>query len=329
MDVDRREIVAGIAATALLPTTAAAAPAADWRPPAPDRELRVPVRGGSIYVRLNGDLAAKKPPVLFIHGGPGSGHSGFLPALQLADARAVILYDQLDAGLSDRPADPANWTVERFVSEVDALRAALKLDRLHVVGQSWGSTIALEYAARRPAGLVSLTLGSPLISVKSWEKSTRAQLATLPADVRRTIETHEAAGTTADPAYAKAMDVFYAHFLYRQTPPAYITAYKKRPGLTLNPVVYNAMWGPGEIAATGTLKSYDGEPLLPRLAVPTLVICGAYDEMTPAAVKPLVARIPGGRLVSIPDAGHAVASDAPAAYVAAVRAHLESTDARR
>ena len=63
--------------------------------------------------------------MLCAHGGPGGSDSYFLPSLQMADERAVILYDQLDSGLSDHPNDPANWTVERFVSEVDAIRAAL------------------------------------------------------------------------------------------------------------------------------------------------------------------------------------------------------------
>lgn len=324
MHPDRRVVVAAMAAASLLPAAARADP---WTPPPPERELRVPVRGGKIYVRVNGDLAAACAPVLFIHGGPGSGHSGFLPTLQLAGERAVILYDQLDAGLSDRPADPANWTVERFVSEVDAVRAALRLARLHVVGQSWGSTIALEYAARRPAGLKSLTLGSPLVSTRSWEASTRAQLATLPAPVRATIETHERQGTTDDPAYAAAMEIFYARFLRRHAAPDYISAYKHRhPALASNKLVYQAMWGPGEIAATGTLKRYDGEPLLSRIAVPTLVLCGDHDEMTPAALKPLVARIAGARLVVVPDAGHAVASDQPQHYVAAIRNHLAAND---
>ena len=52
-----------------------------------------------------------RPPVVFLHGGPGGTHAAYLDALALADERAVILYDQLDSGRSDRPNNPANWTV--------------------------------------------------------------------------------------------------------------------------------------------------------------------------------------------------------------------------
>ncbi|WP_068876083.1 MULTISPECIES: proline iminopeptidase-family hydrolase [unclassified Phenylobacterium] len=323
MDLDRRALILGLAAASL---SSASARAQTWTAPAPEREFRVPVRGGHVYVRVNGDLKAARAPVVCAHGGPGGSHAYFLPSLQMADERAVILYDQLDSGLSDRPNDPANWTVERFVSEVDAIRAALDLPKLHLVGHSWGSTIALEYAARQPGGLRSVTLGSPLISTKSWTRSTLAQLAKLPPEVVRTINTLEAAGDTANPAYEKAMAVFYDRYAARRPRPAYVRDYAAARNLVLNRSLYEGMWGPGEIRATGSLKTYDGEPLLPRVATPALVITGEHDEMTADVLKPLVARMPSARLVVVPDAGHAMPATHAEPYVAAVRAHLARHD---
>lgn len=322
MYLDRRAFLTGLAATAL----PVAAKAQAWTPPAPERELRVPVRGGQIYVRVNGDLKGPRAPVICAHGGPGGNHVAFLPSLRMAEERAVILYDQLDTGLSDRPDDPANWTVERFVSEVDAIRAALDLPRLHFIGHSWGSTIALEYAARQPGGLKSVTLGSPLISTKSWTKSTLAQLGKLPPEVVKTINTLEAAGDTGNPAYEKAMSVFYREYGRRGEAPAYIRDYAKARGVTGNNKLYQGMWGPGEIRATGSLKTYDGEPLLPRVTAPALVICGQYDEMTADVLKPLVKRMPRADLVVVPGAGHGMPVTHADPYVAAVRAHLARND---
>jgi len=324
MDLNRRSFLAALAGAA-----AAAHPAwaQEWTPPAPDRELHVPVRGGQIYVRVNGGLAGPRAPVLFVHGGPGGSHASFLAALALAKERAVILYDQLDAGLSDQPGDPANWTVERFVSEIDAIRAALGLQRFHLVGHSWGGAVALEYGARAPGGLLSLTLGSPLISTRSWEASTTAQLAKLPSDIVRTINAHESAGATDSPEYAAAMEVFYAAYDARGPRPAYFQAYRTARGLRLNQKVYQAMWGPGEIRATGALRSYDGEPLLPRITASTLVVCGEYDEMTADVLEPLVRRIPDARLSVVRDAGHSLASTHAAGYLALLRPHLARRDA--
>src|SRR4051812_16052557 len=136
--------------------------------PLPDREAMIPVPGGRVYVRVNGNLAGSRPPVVFLHGGPGGTHSAYLDALPLADERAVILYDQLDSGRSDRPNNPANWTVARFTDEVSAVGRGLGVRRWHVVGHSWGGTIALEYGARRRPELAGLVLASPLISTRSW-----------------------------------------------------------------------------------------------------------------------------------------------------------------
>ena len=69
---------------------------------------------------------------------------------------------------SDRPNSPVNWKVERFISEIDALREALGLDRVFVFGNSWGGTVAAEYAISQPAGLVAVVLSSPLISTERW-----------------------------------------------------------------------------------------------------------------------------------------------------------------
>src|SRR5262252_4462626 len=104
----RRAFLGSFAAAAIT----AAGPRALARPavfPPPDRELMAPVRGGRIYVRINGRLDRGGPPIVMVHGGPGGTHAEFLDALSLADGQAVILYDQLDCGRSDRPDNPANW----------------------------------------------------------------------------------------------------------------------------------------------------------------------------------------------------------------------------
>jgi proline iminopeptidase/L-proline amide hydrolase len=277
---------------------------------------------------VNGDLGSAHSPVIFINGGPGASHEYYLPSLVLADQRAVILYDQLDTGLSDRKNDPFNWTVERFVSEIDAIRAALDLRHFHLVGHSWGSTVALEYAARRPAGLDSLVLGSPLISTRSWERSTSADLARLPPDVVRTISDNEAAGTTEATAYAEAMEVFYSHYLLLKPVPDYVRAYSERHNLKMNEALYKGMWGPGEIHSFGTLKAYDGEPLLSRINAPTAFLCGEHDEMTADVLKPLVARVRGATLTVIPGAGHLLIATHAEAYTRILRAHLLRNDPR-
>src|ERR1700743_3640858 len=105
MRVNRRDLFLGVVGSVLLLRRSRAL---GWAPPEPTQELHVPVRGGSIYVRVNGDLKSSHTPVIFVNGGPGASHEYYLPAVALADQRAVILYDQLDTGLSDHKNDPFN-----------------------------------------------------------------------------------------------------------------------------------------------------------------------------------------------------------------------------
>ena len=330
INIGRREFLWATAlgsATLLGPLAlSSAAEPANWNPPLPDIERRVKVRGGNIYVRANGNLKGIRAPVLMLHGGPGYNHADFLAILKLADERAVILYDQLDAGLSDQPNNPGNWSVERFVSEIDAIRASFDLNQLHLVGHSWGSALAMQYAARQPAGLTSLTVSGPYFSTRTWEASTLAEVGTLPGPVREAINEHERAGTTDDPAYQDAIIVYYKQYLERHPEPDYVKKYKERTGIKLAPVVYKGMWGPAEIRSSGILRTYDGESLLGEIRVPTLVICGEYDEMSPAAAAPLAKRIQDARMVVVSDSGHMISLDQPDIYVRTVREHLARAD---
>ncbi len=323
-------LLAGGAAFAAMParaqTSLPPAPDDGWRPPAPERELMVPVRGGRIYVRVNGALDGPRPPVVVAHGGPGGSHVGNLPALRLAGERAVILYDQLDCGRSDRPDDPRNWTVERFVSEVDAIRAALNLHRLHFVGHSWGSTIGLEYAARRPTGLASLVLEGPYVSTSRWIADAYRLRTLLPLEVNAALIGGEQARRYDTPAYQAAEAAFYARYNRRVAGSDWMRDYARRTGTRGNPRLYRTMWGPNEFVADGTLSDYNGEGLLPLVAVPTMFLCGRWDEGTPEAAADFAERVRDARVQVIEDASHAIQEEQPLAYASALRAWLAAHD---
>lgn len=318
--MDRRGFLAAAAAATLLPRAATAQAI-----PAPDREAMVPVEGGRIYVRVNGALDGPRAPLVMIHGGPGGTHAGFLGALPLADERAVILYDQLDSGRSDKPNDPANWRVQRFVDELDAIRRVLDLTRLHILGASWGGTVALEYAARRPAGLMSAVLQSPLVSTRSWIADADRLRAQLPAETQSTLTACEAAGPPPQAACDAATAAYYARFVRRGPGRAEIAAYARAaPG---NGLLYRTMWGSSEFVSTGTLRDYDGEPLLDRLdGARTLFMAGQYDEARPATVAEFATRA-GASFAAIEDAAHGILNDNPEAFLATVRRWLARHDA--
>lgn len=331
-----KRLIAALAALALagcatVPETAAPSATAVATPySAPDRELMVPVEGGRVYVRVNGDLGGAEAPAVFLHGGPGGTHNGLAQLTGLADERAVILYDQLDSGKSDRPNDPANWRVERFVAELEAIRAALGIERWHVVGHSWGAAIALEYAARHPQRIASTVLGGTFINTPLWIADANILLKALPADVQSTINSCDTATPPPPAACEAATAAFYARFNRREPASEALKAYSARiGGGGFNPVIYNAMWGPSEFRAKGSLREYNGVPLLQRIdGTRTLFMIGQYDEARIDTVEDFVELTPGAELAVVPGAAHGFITDRPAESEAILRAWFARHDAR-
>jgi L-proline amide hydrolase len=293
----------------------------------PDPEVAgyVAVEGGRIWYRLNGaeHFAAGKMPLLVIHGGPGFSHHYLLTLTDLADERPVILYDQLDSGNSERPGDPTNWTVERFVDEVDHVRNALGLDQLVVLGSSWGGSVAASYAIRQPPGLVGLVLASPLISTERWIADNTEYREQLPEQTQKILDKHEAAGTTDSAEYQEAVMEFYTRHLNRMDPwPEELNRAFELANLDL----YVTMWGNTEFNATGTLKDFDVSGDLGQIDVPMLMICGEYDEATPDACRDFAAKVPDARVEIVEDASHTGHLEQRETFLAKLRAFLASLE---
>lgn len=304
-------VLTSLAALPLSRVQAAYAATELFVPPA-DRELRIPVRGGSIFARVNGNLTSAKKPVIFVHGGPGGACWQLFPAVPLAIDRAVILYDQLDSGHSDAPGNPANWTIERFASEIDAIRAALNIEEFHLHGHSWGGIVATRYASRQPAGLRSLILQGTPLSAKAFAESQRSLLDAL-SPTERALALRDLNNEPVDPAaIAVAAQKFRAKFLYRGPRPHAGVIYMDGTPLDRGTAVATYFGGEGDgFGFKGKLATLDDENLLREVAVPTLLMCGQYDFITPAVTRKLLPKLRSGSFVEIPEAGHMIQFDRP------------------
>jgi proline-specific peptidase len=117
------------------------------------REGYIPVVGDYRiwYQIVGGGADHENTPLVALHGGPGVPHDYIENLVDLAsDSRCVILYDQLGCGRSDQPDDTSLWRIERFVEELGIVRGELGLDKIHLLGQSWGGMLAIEYALTQP-----------------------------------------------------------------------------------------------------------------------------------------------------------------------------------
>jgi proline-specific peptidase len=283
----------------------------------------VPVEGGRVWYRTATDGDPNATPMLLLHGGPGF-TSEYLDSLEvLSDERPVVRYDQLGCGRSDRHDDPSLWTVGHFVEELGDVRRELGLDRVHILGQSWGSMLAVDYMLTAPEGVASLILASPPLSIPRWVADTQRLLEEMPAEVRRTLEWHEREGFTSCPEYQAAVLEIYRRHLCRMRPwPHALERALAGAGFE----VYNTMWGPNEFSVTGCLADYDRTDRLAEIDVPTLFTCGRYDEATPEATAWYQSLVPGSRMVVFEESAHLSHLEEADRYIALVREFLASVE---
>ena len=296
----------------------------DWTidPALGAREGHVMVDGLRTWYAVVGDEVAErasgKAPLLLLHGGPGACHD-YLESLAslTATGRRVIFYDQQGCGNSDQPNDPGRWTVNFYVRELDAVRRHLGLEHCHILGQSWGGMLLMEYLVTRPRGLVSAIVASSPASMPLWMSETARQRAALPADVRATLDRHEAAGSWDDPEYEAAVAVFYARHLCRVVPnPEFVT--RSFAKLARNPQVYRTMNGPTEFHVVGTLKDWNILDRLSNIEEPVLVTSGRHDEATPVQMLEITRRLPHAEWVLFEASGHMAHAEEPDRYMATV-----------
>jgi proline iminopeptidase len=285
------------------------------------------------YVDANGVLIyyetfGRGSPLVIVHGGPGASHDYFLPYLApLARKHQLIFIDERGSGKSQKLDNPAGYTVEAMVEDVEAVRKDLALGRIALLGHSYGGVLAQAYALKYQQNLSDLILCSTFDSTSKMNEVFRKQLAAMPTELRARIEKLEAAGL-----YGHGKDYEKGRY-----PVDYMIAawgegyfpylYQRHPDANYDPIangnmswdLYREMWGShGEYVIDGNLKSVEYEKELPSIHVHTLVTAGDHDECDPMQAKEMSHLIRGSRLVVFPQSGHMTFVDQPDLFLRAV-----------
>ncbi len=283
---------------------------------------KMPFMGHETYYRVVGSPSAE-PPLLLIHGGPGSTHNYFEVLDSLADetGRQIISYDQIGCGESYLEGHKELWTLETWTEELIALRRHLHLDRVHLLGQSWGGMLIIAYLIdRKPKGIVSVVLSSTLPSSSLWSREQQRLISFMPEAERQAIAKAVETGDFSDPDYLRANDHYtalHADEITADTPECF--SRKKRFGTES----YIAAWGPNEYTPTGTLKDFEYTDRLHEISQPALVISGTNDECTPLIAKTMYDRIPHSLWHLLDGARHMTFIDQTATYKRLLREWLQ------
>ena len=267
-------------------------------------------------------------PLMILHGGPGASHEYLLPyVLSLARTNRLVFIDERGSGHSEKLEDPAGYTVENMVEDVEAVRQGLGLGKINLLGHSFGGVLAQAYAFKYPQNLEHLILGSTFHSTRQLNEVFVKMKAAMSPELRSRIEGMERdglfghgkgyeAGRYTSEYMTAAWGEGYFPYLYRRRPdPNYDPT--ATGGMSWD--LYREMWGShGEFIVDGNLASVEYADRLSLLRVPTLILVGDHDQVDPSISKDMQARIPGSKLVILPESGHMTFVDQPELFRRAV-----------
>ena len=304
----KQRILCGVVLSFLLPVLPGS-PTSDA--PSQAHESRIPVAGNvSLYARDIGQGS----PIIILHGGPDFDQSYLLPEMdRLADSYHLIYYDQRGRGKSAANVRPEDVTIDSEIDDLETLRHFYHLDRVSLLGHSWGTVIALEYALRYPERVSRLILMNPAPASAADVKDLRKEWFEKRAGdmARRKAVAETQAYKDGDPeavtAYyrihfkpALARDEDYEKLIARMK-----ASFHNEGVLKARAVESHLM------AETWALADFDLLPKSRNLKVPTLVITGDHEFIPASSAEHIAQSIPNARLVRLKGCGHFTFMECP------------------
>jgi proline iminopeptidase len=304
-------------------------PGADLAPAMRPGPHEVVLNGARHYYRIGGTAPAGTPPVVFLHGGPGQGSAHFdaLAGPFMERELRMVYFDQRGSGLSERPAS-GDYALSTLVEDIEALRRALGVPKLALIGHSFGSVLALEYAAKYPDKVSHLIVVSGL-----WDTHLQCRLR-----LERLAELHpEAYARVRGDTIAKdgtrrndcdlelhAIDLLSSAERERYN----IEAMFPDPAVAARIDSVNAARGvrnTGELGqalfAAGLLRYRF--TAFSRITMPALIVAGKLDGAAlPAGLRELARMLPRARYVQYEHSGHFVYLDEPDRFAREVSAFI-------
>ncbi|WP_433742349.1 alpha/beta fold hydrolase [Falsibacillus pallidus] len=257
------------------------------------------MRESAFYQRINEDeiyvrRIGEGKPILFLHGGPGGEHRFFLPHMTpLADQFELIFYDQRGCGKSTA-ASGASFTIMQEVEALEILRKELRIDQLNIVGESWGTMLALIYAAKYPENVEKLVLtaavGSSYEGFGVFEKNLNDRLKIEDRKVLELLSAKFEKGEAELKEIFAVLDPYYVH-----SPEAAALKTETVSNASVNEEMGKAI-----------RESYDLRGKLSHIShIPILILQGESDLISPLELEELLLKdLPHAEMKVIPESGH-------------------------
>jgi proline iminopeptidase len=235
--------------------------------------------------------------VIVVHGGAGLPHEYFHPMLSNLSRYVKLVYFDRRADTLSAKAGHGAASIEEMADDIEALRTALGVQQVTLLGHSFGATIVLNYALRHPANVKRLILVSAAAAVENPNEGEKRILKELSPVEMRAYKSIEGGKGAANPCERVRLrySVLYPHYFYKLSP------YEFDRGVYT--VYFDAL--SKKQALTSDESGLDLGARLGEIKAPTLVVAGRHDlETTPAQSSELANGLPHSRLVMLEHSGH-------------------------
>lgn len=272
------------------------------------------INGVRLYYEVhgNGELT-----VMTLHGGPGIGDGNDNRKMfkSLEDTFTFIYFDQRGNGRSD-DADPFTYTHQQIVEDTETLRQYLGIGKMVLSGGSYGGILALEYALKYPNNLTHLILRGTAASNELQQYAFRNALqAELPGITNEMLENLFFGRMKSDDDLREHFALIYPLYSKKYSPEKARELFRRK---RFRHKTHNAFF-------RYAFPRYDIRRQLHRITIPTLILAGRHDWITPLPfARELAQNIPNSRLVVFEEAGHSIYSDAPELFESTVRQFLKN-----
>jgi proline iminopeptidase len=245
------------------------------------------------FIQVNGkkiwyESEGAGEPLILIAGGPGFSHAYFHPFLSgLADSFRVIYFDAYGTGKSDRAKSKKEYSLAAAVEDLEALRKSLKLEKINVLGHSYGGFVAQIYAVKYPNSVKRLIPANTFASGEesqtlqdSFNDEVRNQL----PEVWDKIQQLRAKGFLSGSKEHQDAYAVPPTFSYFYNPENARRIPMSEPNL-YNPDLWYAMGGDdADFVVKGELARFDVRKELKQLKMPVLILAGRFDRMVPPRI---------------------------------------------
>ncbi|CAM3051763.1 alpha/beta hydrolase [Legionella steigerwaltii] len=284
--------------------------------------IDIPTRDNAPETRLHIRIVCEKeenldkmPYVFMLPGGPGANHSHYKDYECLCTTGNMVFIDPRGCGLSDKQ-EPSSYTMDNYIQDIEEIRKHLDLEKIVLLGKSYGAMCALGYTLAYPGHVSSLVLAAGSPSFRNLES------ARLNVEKRGSLAQQKACELLWEGNFKS--DEELDHFFDVMDS---MYSWKKRHNLPVSRPAPDYIFAhePLNQGFGGFLRTFNYEDRLHEIACKTLILVGEEDWITDKRHSEFMAsRIPDNQFIVFPNADHSMESDVPEAFFSSIHSFLKS-----